>query len=272
MFILSTKKFTINLMNVVIDIGGHQTLIGYFDNDHLINVNKLTTPVNIDKLISEIIDKVENNSTTISKGLLGLRNSNGFLKLSNQSTLIINQVLKKLEKSLQIPFISEDKIILATNYEIHNLNLIHQKVLYLSLGYQVDYCLFDGLNFQKKGNLNLVLSKNNNYIDINQLISGPALVANHHQQARHLKSSKAWTSYCHDLAQLINNLHSQYEFQIIILGGSIGKYLHFFQDQLNNEITKYNLPVISLPTILPASKPFYNVLYGGNQFLNNLNH
>jgi predicted NBD/HSP70 family sugar kinase len=256
-------------MNVVLDIGGHTTLIGYFDNDHLVKVDKLITPLNIDKLLNEIINKVANNSTTISKGLVGLRNNRGFLKLSDRSVSPIDQVLKNLEKAIQIPFICQDKIILATNYEInHFQNLKDQKILYLSLGHQVDYCLFNGLKFQKKGDSSLALSKNKSYTDINQLISGPALVANHHQQARDLKSSDSWIGYCRDLAQLINNLQSQYEFQTVILGGSIGKYFSLFKDQINTEITRYNLPIITQPTIIQASKPFYNVLYGGNLFLN----
>ncbi len=249
-------------MNLVIDIGNHKTLVGYFDQDQLTKVKKITTTSNIDKLLTDITNIVVNSSTIFTKGIVGITTKHNLIYLKNKAEISNSNLLLKLEKNLALPFQLLDNLTLASKYELSQLNNYQKlSILYLSIGHQLKYSLINHpINHSFNQAIDIALKA--------ESISGQAFLAKHHQLAKNTKSIKIWHSYANNLAQFLWPLYNQFELDQIILGGSMAKYFHQYETSLSHYLQSLALPIHHLPIISVSQKPLYNVLYGGNQILN----
>ncbi len=248
-------------MNLIIDVGNHKTLLGYFDHDQLIKVEKVPTPYSLDKLLTDIATIVINSSMVFDKAMIGIETKHNLVYLKNRLQGSDFQLLSKLEKKISIPFQLLDNLVLASKYELSQLSNDQKlTILYLSIGHQLKYSLINNHNFHNQSIIQANLKP--------ELISGQAFLAKHHQLAKNTNSAEIWSSYANNLAQFLWPLHNQFELNQIILGSAMAKYFHQYENTLNHYLQLLVLPIHHLPAISASQQPIYNVLYGGNQILN----
>ncbi len=266
-------------MVIVIDIGSHQTLIGLFDDSNvLIKKINFKTPINYQQFLIRLEENIVKNSTitnSLTRGIIGISadfdiNKNFIftcLGLPWKNTLIVSDI----EKITNCPLLLENNTLLAGLYE-STINYPDQnkKILYLSIGNTIKHCLITNNKIKsdtKADRNNIIIEKSGKAVSWDKLISGRSIIERFSNLAKNIKDETIWKAYAQELAQGLWELNAVYQPDTIIIGGTIGQYFNEYKDFLNEELKKYILPIVPLPNIIRATKPFSNVLFGGNLFI-----
>ncbi len=266
-------------MTIVLDIGSYQTLIGLFDNsDNLVKKISLKTSIDYLKFLrqlEEIIVKDATLTEELSGGIIGI-----------SARFDINQdfvfeclglpwknipLVADIEKITKCPLSLQNNVSLSAFYEsISHYKNQAKKILYLSIGNTIKDCLIINNQFNsitKIDHNNIMIEKNGRAIEWDNLISGRSIIERFSDSAKNIKNKDIWRSYSQELAQGLWQLNALYQPDVFIIGGTIGNYFNQYQEFLNQELEKYILPILPLPNIIKATKPFSNALFGGNLLL-----
>ena len=92
--------------------------------------------------------------------------------------------------------------------------------------------------------------------------SGSAIVKRFGKKAAEIEDKATWQRIAHDLAQGFIELIAIMQPDIIVIGGSVGRYFDRFESMLLEEINKYPNPLIPIPEFRAAARPDNAVLYG----------
>lgn len=92
--------------------------------------------------------------------------------------------------------------------------------------------------------------------------SGKAIVKRFGKKAADINDSASWQRIAHDLAQGFIELIAVTQPDIIIVGGSVGRFLDRFKEPLLAEIKQYHNPLVPTPSIREAARPEEAVVFG----------
>lgn len=92
--------------------------------------------------------------------------------------------------------------------------------------------------------------------------SGRAIVERFGKKAADITDNKTWHRIAHDLVQGFVELTAIMQPDIIVIGGSVGRYFDRFKEFLLQELNKYHDPLVPIPTLQPAARPDEAVIYG----------
>lgn len=92
--------------------------------------------------------------------------------------------------------------------------------------------------------------------------SGSAIVKRFGKRASEIEDEATWRRIAHDLAQGFIELIAITQPEIVVVGGSVGKYLDRFKTYLLQDIAQYDNPLLAKPEFMSAARPDDAVLYG----------
>ncbi|MBX6334094.1 ROK family protein [Candidatus Saccharibacteria bacterium] len=92
--------------------------------------------------------------------------------------------------------------------------------------------------------------------------SGRAIVNRFGKRAADIHDEATWKIIAHDIAIGLIDLIATVQPEVVVLGGSVGSHLDRFKSFLEEELKKFETPLIPIPPIRPAQRPDDAVLYG----------
>ncbi len=92
--------------------------------------------------------------------------------------------------------------------------------------------------------------------------SGRAIVKRFGKKASAITDDETWRRIAHDLAQGFIEIIAITQPDIIVVGGSVGRYFDRFKPYLVAEIKNYDNPMLVMPDFQPAARPEEAVVYG----------
>jgi len=258
-------------MYVGVDIGGTKTLVAALDNAGVI-VEKMrfATPPEYGAFLAELegtIDKLTGHEfragCVAAPGKIdhekGVVTHLGSLKweyvpLQADAEKLLNCPVL-LENDAKLAGLSESKLLPA-----------NKRVLYITIstgigtGFIHNQHIVEELRDIEGGQMLLDFQGRRKAWE--DFASGSAIVKRFGKKAADIQDSTTWRRIAHDLSQGFIELIAITQPEIIVIGGSVGKYLDRYKDFLLEEIKKYNNPLLSTPEIREAARPDDAVLYG----------
>lgn len=147
----------------------------------------------------------------------------------------------------------------------------YKKVLYLTIGTGIG----DGIIINGKIDPELADSEAGQMVIEHEgqlkrwedICSGRALFERYGQKASEIDDPKIWTEYAFNLAKGLDALISILQPEVIIIGGGVGAHFEKFGKLLEQELEKFENPMVKVPPILKAKKPEEAVIYGCYDFI-----
>jgi glucokinase len=108
----------------------------------------------------------------------------------------------------------------------------------------------------------MLLEYRGKHVKWESFASGRAIVERFGKKAAEIDDDATWQRIAHDLAQGFIELIAITQPDIIVIGGSVGRYFDRFKVFLEQEVTKYRNPLVPIPAFQQAVRPDDAVLYG----------
>lgn len=175
-------------------------------------------------------------------------------------------IVEDAEKIFDCPTLIENDANLAALSESMLLKDKYNRVLYVTLstgigtGLIVNQRIDPGMADTEGGQMQFEF--HGKLTAWEDMVSGRAIVERFGKKAADLEDPAAWKRIAHDLAPGFIVLIAVISPEVIVIGGSVGAYLHKFQPYLEAELKKYNVPLVPVPPILQAQRPEEAVVYG----------
>jgi predicted NBD/HSP70 family sugar kinase len=266
--------YTILYMYLAIDVGGTKTLMAVFSEaGEILAQHKIATdhsyPNFLDSIKQIAVNELKNYQIThcccaapgtidFEKGVaLAFGNEdwrNVPIREDIQSLFPNSKVL--IHNDAKLAALSE-AILLANQYN---------KVLYLTMstgigGGVVNQGKIDP-DFENFEPGQMVFEKDGKNLVWEDFASGRALKEQYGKLASEITDPDIWRTYAHSLANGFENLIATVKPDVIIVGGGVGSHLDKFKDDLDEELKKFNNPLVPIPPILKAKRPEEAVIYG----------
>lgn len=258
-------------MYVGVDIGGSKTLIAALDdNGVIVEQQKIPTPTSYDEFLIEV-DKILTNFThkdfyaagVAAPGRINRREGVG-LNFGNLSwTNVPLQV--DLEKVLACPVVVENDANLAALSEA----MLHKEaetVLYVTVSTGIG----TGVVYKQKLDPTLLDSEGGHILvpyrgklqDWETFASGKAIYNYFGKKAAEITDEESWKTIARNLAVGLYENIAIIQPDLVVIGGSIGTFFSNYAHFLENELKKYELPIVPIPPIVQAGRPEEAVIYG----------
>ena len=260
-------------MYVGIDIGGTKTLVAVL-NAHgvVIESFKFPTPKKYDNFLLELAHTLAHfKHQEFLAGGVGMpvtvfdRAHERAINFGNLPWKNV-PVQHDVEKLFHCPFVVENDAKMAALSEANLLKKQYNKVLYVTVSTGIGYGLVtDGIidsNIGDGGGRAILLEHKGKLQPWEDFASGHALVGRYGKLAEQIHDKETWTAICRDLAKGFVHLIAITEPEVIVIGGSVGRYFDRYGDILAAEIKKYHIPLVPLPALRSAQRPEEAVVFG----------
>lgn len=260
-------------MYLAIDIGGTKTLLAVFSlSGELIESQKFLTPKDYGKFKYELKKSIEESfgkhefkiACCAVPGRLNYKSgiAEGFGNLDWQNILIRADV----SDILGIPVLVENDAKLAGLSEAQLVLRQYKKVQYLTVSTGIGGGLIiDGKlepNFELSEPGHMMLEHNGKLTKWEDFASGRAIVKRYGKKASEIDDPKTWHSITKDLAAGMIDVIAMVQPDVVIIGGGVGTHFEKFGKMLNDELKKYENPLVPIPPIVGAKRPETAVIYG----------
>jgi predicted NBD/HSP70 family sugar kinase len=260
-------------MYLGVDVGGTKTLLGVLDeHGKILEQIKLPTPKKYDHFVLELKHAYANLSKDYELKAGGIaipgridRRHGRAIALGNLGWKNAN-VQYDLEKVFHCPLVIENDANLAALSEAQ-LHKDAETVLYVTvstgIGTGVVYKqrLAESLLNIEGGHLRLPFR--GEWMRWEDFASGRAFAEQLGRQAEDIPAGDpAWKEIVHNLSLGLFELIAITQPDLIIVGGSVGRYFDRYGKLLNAELKKLQLPVVPIPPVIEAERPELAVLYG----------
>jgi predicted NBD/HSP70 family sugar kinase len=254
-----------------IDIGGTKTLVATLDRHGVILEKiKFPTPQDYDEFLSKLKDTIQGlqDREFYACGVavpgridhhLGIVRSFGNLPWKDVP------VQHDILKIVHCPVAVEHDPTLAALSEAMLVKDI-SKVLYVTVstgigaGLIVDQQIDENFAGSEAGMM--LLEHHGRLARWETFASGSAIVRRYGKMAKDIHDKTTWRAIARDLAKGMYQLLAITEPDIIIIGGSVGRYFSEYEPYLNEELNKYKNPMVPVPPIKAAERPDDAVVYG----------
>jgi glucokinase len=259
-------------MYLGVDVGGTKTLVACLDEHGVIIERvKFPTPPSYGVFLRELAKTIVTFSTKdfIAAGVAipgkvdrtkGVGVAFGNLPWHNVP------VKNDLEKMLHCPVVVDNDANLAGLSEALLLKDTYDRVLYVTIGTGIgtgiiyNQMIEPALADSEGGEL--LLERGGKLQRWEQFASGKAIVRRFGERAEDITDPATWRTIAHDLALGLAELITLTQPQVIVLGGGVDKYFDRFGTMLNEELRRYETPLVPVPPVQCAARPEDAVVYG----------
>lgn len=256
-------------MITAVDIGATKTLIAQFGDDgQPKNPVKFPTAPNKDEFITELFRQLEAFApiTTLSVGVPGVIEGDGVIN-STTNLVWVNWPLKKLlQEKFDCPVYIQNDAHMAAIGEINSIDPLPHRGLYLTVstgiggGLVVDGKLptpvspteFGTMVFEFEGKMDIW----------EHFASGKALFKHFGKKAQDLTEPEEWQWLAERLSVGLLLLIPQFEPDVVVFGGGVGRYLEKFRSPLEAILAKRPVYSTNQVKLLAAKHPEEAVIYG----------
>ncbi len=254
-----------------IDIGGSKTLVASVDRHGVILEKiKFPTPRNYDEFLEQLkstlkdleIDDFRACGVAVP-GLIDRKHGIGrrFGNLPWKDVPLQHDI----ERVVHCPVALEHDPSLAALSEAMLIKHI-SKVLYVTVstgigaGLIVDQVIDENFASSEAGMM--ILEHNGKRVAWESFASGSAIVRRYDKMAKDITDEAIWKAIGRDIAKGIIELLALTEPDIVIIGGSVGRYFNKYAHFLKAELEKYKNPMVPIPPFKAAERPDDAVVYG----------
>jgi len=261
-------------MYLCIDVGGTKTLVATLDDNGAIQEKyRFETPASYDDFLNELASNVAKLSTkefhAAGIGIPATRidRAEGVgLQFGNLPLWKNVPILTDVEKLAHCPVVVENDAKLAGLSEAMLLKGTYKKVLYVTISTGIGTalikdCIID-TSLGDGGGKTILLEHRGKLTPWENFASGKALFERFGKQAQDITDESTWKEIVHNLAVGFIDLIAFTQPDIIVVGGSVGRYFERYESLLGQELAKYETPLNPIPPIVEAQRPEEAVLYG----------
>jgi predicted NBD/HSP70 family sugar kinase len=264
---------TLNNMYAGVDIGGTKTLVAVLDeNGVIIESAKFPTPPLYDEFLRQLGETVKAFDTKEYKaGGLAMPVSVfdrehgigvSFSNLPWKNVPLHNDI----EKIFGCPIAVDNDAKLGGLSEAMLLKADYAKVLYITVSTGIGYALIDNLEINEDvgdaGGKPMLFEHDGAMIPWEDFASGHSIVEQYGKKAMDITDEQTWKHISRDLSIGLIELIAVLQPEVIVVGGSVGTYFDRYGDLLNEELRKYELPLLTIPPVIGAKRPEEAVVYG----------
>jgi predicted NBD/HSP70 family sugar kinase len=260
-------------MYLGIDIGGTKTLVAVLDERGVISQQaKFPTPKDYQDFLAEL----EAAITTFGKpdfkaGGIGMpatvidREQGRGINFSNLPWLNV-PMQADVERICNCPVAVENDTKLAGLSEAMLLKDKYRSVLYITVSTGIGIALVVNgvvdINIGDGGGRTLLLEHKGKMMPWEDFASGRSIVERYGKKAIDITDKATWQKISRDLAQGLVQLIAIMQPEVIIIGGSVGRYFERYGKLLAGELDKYAVPLVTMPALVSAQRPEEAVVYG----------
>lgn len=259
-------------MYLGIDIGATKTLLGCLDGHGVIIERlKFPTPHNYDEFISTLADSVAKLSTNTflacGVGVPGRLDRKRGIGIA-MGNLPWKQVPIRtdIQRIVQCPVVIENDAKLAGLSEAMLLKDRYDRVVYVTISTGIGVGIIINqkieLAFADTEPGKMPLEYQGKMVPWESFASGKAIVKQYGMRASEITSEIIWKHIAHNIAVGLIDVIAVIQPQIIVLGGGVASYFDRFDDILQEELRRYETPLVPIPPIIHAVRPEEAVVYG----------
>jgi len=259
-------------MYLGVDIGGTKTLLACFNKSgEVTDTTKFPTAKNYDAFIENLSERITTlNLHDYQAGCVAIP---GKVDRKHGRGLVFGNLLWKnvpiqadVERIINAPVIVENDSKLAGLSEALLIINEFKKVLYVTVGTGISAAIIISgkidPNFADSESGHMLLEHNGKLQIWESFASGKAIVKQFGKKARDITDPTAWKIIAHNISIGLIDLMAVIQPEIIIFGGGVGQYYNKFAPFLNQELKKYEMPLVPIPPIKVAKHPEEAVIYG----------
>jgi predicted NBD/HSP70 family sugar kinase len=256
-----------------VDIGGTKTLVAALDDNGVITESsKFPTPPDYEEFIRQLTATIDAFTTKefIAGGLAmpitvfdrdhGIGVSFGNLPWKNVP------IHNDIEKIFACPIAIDNDAKLGCLSEAMLVKDTYKRVLYITVSTGIGFALVnDGIideNVGDGGGKMMLFEHDGAMVPWESFASGHAIVERYGKKAMDITDDDTWQHICRDLSIGFVELIAILQPDVIVIGGSVGTYFERYGKILNEEIKKYDIPLLVPPPIIGAQRPEEAVVYG----------
>jgi len=254
-----------------IDIGGSKTLVASVDKHGVILEKvKFPTPQSYDEFLVQLKETIKGLKVddfqaagVAVPGLIDHKHGIGrrFGNLPWKDVPLQHDI----ERILHCPAALEHDPTLAALSEAMLVKHV-RKVLYVTVGTGIGAGLIvDGKideNFASSEVGMMMLEHKGRLERWESFASGSAIVRRYDKMAKDITDEATWKAIGRDIAKGMIELLAITEPDIVIIGGSVGRYFNKYAHYLKAELEKYKNPMVPIPPFKAAERPDDAVVYG----------
>jgi len=260
-------------MYLGIDIGATKTLLATFTNKGDIKERiKFLTPKNYAKFKIELSDNVAKLSTNTFTGCcvgvpgrldrkqgIGIAMGNlpwEDVPIKKDVQALLTNCPVSLENDAKLAGLSEAVLVKDT----------YQRVVYATISTGIGIGVI--VNQEIEPNLldaepgKMPLEHNGKMMAWESFASGKAIVKRYGKKASEITDPTTWKHIAEDIAIGLIDVIAMVQPQVIVLGGGVSTHFDHFGLFLKQALQAYEVPLIPIPAIIPASRPEEAVIYG----------
>jgi predicted NBD/HSP70 family sugar kinase len=258
-------------MYVGVDIGGTKTLVGVLDdNGIIIEQVKFPTP----KLYDEFVEKLRGIALQLTNkefraGCIALP---GRIDHEHGIGLFFgNLAWENVPLQVDGEHIFQCPILLENDSKLGGLSEsmllpADKRVLYVTISTGIGTGLIDHRKIvselaNSEGG-HMLLDYRGKRVKWESFASGHAIVSRYGKRASEIEDPAIWHRIAYDLTQGFIELMAILQPDIIVIGGSVGRYFDKFRDFLSTEVAHFHDPLVPIPEFIAAARPDEAVLYG----------
>lgn len=259
-------------MYLAIDIGATKTLVASLTNEGVITEQlRFETPSTytdfLKVLAGNVVELPTKDYISCGVGAPGRINRQQGIGIAMGNLPWKNVPIQAdVKKIVHCPVVVDNDANLAGLSEAMLVKDTYSRVLYVTVstgigtGIIVNQQIDPGLADSEGGQI--LLEHNDHLQRWEDFASGSAILRRYGKLARDISSQTTWKHIAHDLAVGLIDLIAVAQPQVIIVGGSVGRYLERYHKPLVEALKRYEMPLVPIPPIIEAKRPEAAVLYG----------
>jgi predicted NBD/HSP70 family sugar kinase len=264
--------YTEAIMYLGIDIGGTKTLVASLtDEGIIIERVRFETPRRYVEFLVHLEDSVASLTTKEfiacgvgAPGRIDRKRGIG-VAMGNLPWKNVN-LQADVKKLVHCPVIVDNDANLAGLSEAMLVKHDYDRVLYITIstgigtGIIINHAIDPAFADSEGGHI--MLEHNDQLERWEDFASGSAIVRRYGKKAQDITDDATWRHIAHDLAVGLIDLVAVVQPQIVVFGGSVGKYLDRFAKPLRAALRPFETPLVPIPKLAEAKRPDDAVLYG----------
>ena len=259
-------------MYVGVDVGGTKTLVAVLNNEGVIKERKkFATPKNYEHFLLELKNAAHHLEHQDFKaggaGLPGnIDRDHGRVHRYGNLPWRNTNTQHDLEQIFKCPVVIENDAKMAALSEAMLLKDEFERVGYITVSTGIGYAIVDkgviDTDIGDGGGRSIYLEHKGKTMAWEDFASGRAIVERYGKRAEDIHDETTWKKISRDLAQGMIELIAITQPYVIVIGGGVGTYFERYANLLEDELKKYDLPLIKLPELRQAQRPEEAVIFG----------
>lgn len=264
-------------MYLGIDIGGTKTLLGRFTKDGGLQESfKFPTPKKYEDFVHELSVNIARITTKPWKLAAvaapgSINQTTGVVKAYGNLKWVNTPLVSAVHSITNCNVLIENDAKLAGLSEARLLQPLPHKVLYVTVSTGIGGAIIIDGNLDKDlsdAEVGWMLHERaGKMVTWESFASGKAIVKRFNKLASEITDPHVWKLISHDIALGLVDIDAIVQPDIVIIGGGVGSNFKKFKKPLNEELKKYESPLVKAPKVVGAKYPEQAVIFGCYQLM-----